>query len=196
MARTTTKPQTKATETEGDEDGEVTLSREEYGLFKELLAERQAVIEFSQELDEEDVTDGPEDEEDEDGEAGSDAVPEQVRLTMEAQSAQILELRNQATAREVDLAVEKLRNEGLAPAIVEAARPLLAMSDSTVELSNGDSVDVREQVEALLTTITELASGGEALVKYDVELGRTDEADPIEARRAKLLEAWDQAVGE
>lgn len=192
--RTTT---AKATEGEGDEDA-VTLSREEYDVFKELLAERQAVIEFSQELTEEDVAD-PEDEEDDEDEnegAGEGALPESVRLTMEAQSAEILELRNQAVSREVELAVTQLRQTGLAPAVIEAARPLLAMGDSAVELSNGDTIDVREQVQTLLTTITELAENGEALVKYDVELGRTDETDPIEARRAKLLDAWDQAVGE
>lgn len=182
---------------EGDEEG-VTLSRDEYTLFQEMAAERAIALEFTSDLQPEDVAD-PEDEEDEDEEDGSTAepgaLPESVRLTMEAQSNQILELTNQARQREVDHAVLELRREGLAPAIVEAARPLLGLDDHTVELANGEGLDVGQAVRGLLETITELARSNEALVTYDVELGRTDETDPIEARREALLADWERVVG-
>lgn len=187
---------TQTTTGSGGDTEEVTLSREEYDLFKEMAAERAAALEFAAELNPEDFED-----EDEGAEAGGEgegdepAVPEQVRLTMEAQSAQILELTNQARAAEVDRAVQDLQREGLAPAIVEAARPLLGLTDQTVELSNGEDLDIGEAVRGLLEAVTELARSGEAFVKYDIELGRTDETDPIAARRESLLEAWEKAVG-
>jgi hypothetical protein len=197
-------PQTKEQHnTDGDATEVVTLSREEYDVFREMAAERAAALEFAADLDPADFEDEEEDEDqpvDEEG-GGSEggdgsAIPESVRLTMEAQSNQILELTNQARAREVEAAVRELRREGLAPSIVEAARPLLGMVDQTIELSNGEDLNVGEAVGGLLQAVVDLARNGEALVRYDVELGRTDETDPIEARRAQLLDAWDQAVGE
>jgi hypothetical protein len=197
-------PQTKEQHnTDGDATEVVTLSREEYDVFREMAAERAAALEFAADLDPADFEDEEEDEDqpvDEEG-GGSEggdggAIPESVRLTMEAQSNQILELTNQARAREVEAAVRELRREGLAPSIVEAARPLLGMVDQTIELSNGEDLNVGEAVGNLLQAVVDLARNGEALVRYDVELGRTDETDPIEARRAQLLDAWDQAVGE
>lgn len=180
---------------EQDEDGEVTLSRAEYTAFQEMLAERAAVLEFSESLEDE--------EEDEDGDEGAEsegadeaAVPETVRLALEAQSAQILELTNTLRGKDVTRAVEDLQREGLAPAIIEAARPLLGLPESAIELSNGQSVDVAAAVRGLLNSLVELSRNGEAFVQYDVELGRTDETDPIEARRASLLDAWEKAVGE
>lgn len=184
--------------TGGDGTDSVTLSREEYDVFREMAAERAAALEFAADLDPADFEDGEDDEDEteadsgEGGEGGDPAIPESVRLTMEAQSNQILELTNQARAREVDLAVERLRQEGLAPAIVEAARPLLGLGEQAIELSNGETVEVGEAVGGLLEAITELARSGEALVRYDIELGRTDETDPAEARREALLKAWDE----
>lgn len=183
-----------------DSEGEVTLSREEYTAFQEMLQERKAALEFASSLgeDEEDELGGggpegaDEDEDEDDGDEPD--VPEQVRLTMEAQSQQILELTNQARQREVDAAVRELQREGLAPAIIEAARPLLGMADTAIELSNGEDVNVGEAVRGLLEAVVDLARNGEAFVQYDVELGRTDETDPIEARRNALLDAWEKAA--
>jgi hypothetical protein len=163
-----------------------------------MVAERKAALEFAAELDPEEFADDDEDEDSEGSEQEEEnrepVIPESVRLTMEAQSQQILELRNQATAAAVEAAVEKLRHEGLAPAIVEAARPLLGLSDQTIELSNGTEVDAGQAVQGLLDCLVELARNGEAFVKYDIELGRTDETDPIEAQRNKLLDAWEEAA--
>lgn len=182
----------------GTAEEEVTLSRAEYDAFQEILADRAAALEFAGELTEDDVTDA-EDEEDaedeDDGESDDGAIPEQVRLTMQAQSAQILELTNQARGREIDHAVSLLRKEGLAPAIIEAARPLLGMSDQTIELSNGEDVNVGEAVSGLLNALVELARNGEAVIPYEVELGRT-ESDPDAERRESLLKAWEEATGE
>lgn len=192
------KPQTKATDSgeQGDQD-EVTLSRAEYEAFRELLAEHKAALEFTADLNPADFED-EEDEEDQErqgsDDGGDEQVPESVRLTLEAQSAQILELTNSARAKEVERAVADLQREGLAPAIVEAARPLLGLPESTIELSNGDSVDVSGAVRGLLDTFVELARTGQAFVEYDVELGRTDETDPVEARRKALLQAWEDAA--
>lgn len=196
-------PKTKAAvtaATTGDDGEEVTLSREEYTAFQELLAERAAVLEFAGELTDEDVADEEDDEDaDEDDNSGDGTgevqLPEQVRLTMAAQSAQILELTNQARTREVDHAVSLLAKEGLAPAIIEAARPLLGLSDQTIELSNGEDLDVGSAVAGLLDTVVGLARSGDAFVQYDVELGRTD-GDPEEERRADMLKAWEAAAGE
>lgn len=181
----------------GTEEGEVTLSAEEYATFKEMLIERQTALEFAGELEEEDEFDEADVTDEADENAGEPAaVPEAVRLTLDAQSAQILELTNQARTREIDHAVQKLQGEGLAPAIIEAARPLLGLGETTVELSNGDDLDVGTAVTGLLETITELARNGEAFVQYDVELGRTDETDPVAVQREKLLDSWAAAVGE
>lgn len=188
-----TLPKAKTKPAAGEQDGEVTLSREEYTAFQELLAERAAVLEFAAEL-EGDENEEPETEEDEGTEPADEegALPESVRLTMEAQSAQILELTNQAQAREVEVRVTELAREGLAPAIIEAARPLLSLSDQTVELSNGDDLNVGEAVTGLLDSIVNLARDGQAFVQYDVELGRTD-GDPAEQKRQELLDAWEKA---
>lgn len=192
MARTTTtKPQN--ADTEGDEEGEVTLSREEYDAFKEMLAERAAVIEFAADLEDDDEEDESAEGEQtaNENEGDDDTVPEQVRLTMEAQSAQILELTNQARAREVEHAVADLQREGLAPAIVEAARPLLGLSEGTIELSNGEELDVSQAVQGLLDAVVGLARNGEAFVEYDIELGRTN-SDPEAERREAMLDAWEK----
>lgn len=198
-----TKPKTRAAQTTEGGDGEdevVTLSREEYTAFTEMLAERTAALEFAADLDPTDFEDGDEDEDagdeqerETEGDGPDDTVPEQVRLTMQAQSEQILELTNQAREREINHAVEQLQRDGLAPAIVEAARPLLGLGESAVELSNGDSLDVGQAVKGLLSSIVELARNGEAFVEYDVELGRT-EGDPETERREALLAAWEKAA--
>lgn len=201
MSRPTTKPQAQAASTgEQDEDETVTLSREEYTVFTEMVAERRAALEFASELNPNDFEDEEdEDEEDEQQAVGDDEeaqIPEAVRLTMEAQSAQLIELTNTIRGREVEQAIRDLQREGLAPAIVEAARPLLGLPEATIELSNGEDVDVPAAVRGLLDSIVELARHGETLVSYDVELGRTDETDPAEASRAAMLKAWENAVGE
>lgn len=190
---------TKAAAGDQGTDEPVTLSRAEYTAFTEMMAERKAALEFADELRPEDVEDG-DDEEDEDGEDGSaqtteaPAVPESVKLTLDAQSARILELTNAARAREVEHEVEKLGATGLAPAIIEAARPLLGLADATIELSNGDELDVPKTVNSLLQAIIGLASNGEALVNYDQEIGLTAAEDPAQARRNELLAAWEQAA--
>lgn len=181
----------------GTDEESVTLSRAEYTAFTEMMAERKAALEFADELKPEDVEDEDGDEEDEDGDtqtADVPAVPESVRLTLDAQSARILELTNTARAREVEHEVEKLGATGLAPAIIEAARPLLGLADATIELSNGDELDVPKTVKGLLQTIIGLANNGEALVNYDQEIGLTAAEDPAQAQRNELLAAWEQAA--
>lgn len=183
---------------QGTNDEPVTLSRAEYTAFTELLAERTAALEFADTLDPAEFEDGEEDEDTEDGTEGGDtqtetpAVPESVKLTLDAQSARILELTNQARAREVEHEVERLGETGLAPAIIEAARPLLGLADATIELSNGDELDVPKTVNSLLQTIVGLAQNGEALVNYDKEIGLTAAEDPQQARRNEMLAEWEK----
>lgn len=188
QTKTATKPVTKATT--DDNDGEVVLSREQHSALIEMLAERKAALEFADDLDPEEFEDGDEDEGDE-SEAEAPAVPESVKLALDAQSARILELSNQLAAKTVERDIEKLLGTGLAPAIVEAARPLLSLADATIELSNGQELDVPGAVRGLLDAITELASSGEALVNFDQEIGLTATEDPQQAKRNELLAAWD-----
>jgi hypothetical protein len=197
-----TKPATGTGQGDENKDGDVvTLSREEYTAFQELLTERKAVLEFTAGLTPEDVEDGDEDEEDGeegDGEGTGDGttappeVPDAVKLAFEAQSAQILELTNQLHATEVNNEVEKLLGEGLAPAIVEAARPLLGLADASIELSNGDKLDVPKQVHGLLRALIDLSNRGESIINYGGEIGLSATADPQEQQRSAQLKAWNE----
>lgn len=192
-------PKAVVTKTDDEDGGEVTLSREEYTALQELLKERQEVLEFTQNLDPadfEDEDDEEETEEEGDGtetEDGGSVRDAQLSATLDAQSAQILELTNQLREKDIQRELQQLADLGLAPAIIEASRPLLEAADSTVELSGGDTVDVGEATRNLLSTITQLAGNGEALVTLDNEIGLSNQTDPQRARDEALLNAWEES---
>jgi hypothetical protein len=177
-------------------DGEpITLSAEEYATFQEMAKQHAAVLEFTANLDPADVEDDPDDEEDaedtEDGEDKAPTVDPNVTLTLDAQSAQILELTNRLREKDIQRELDDLADTGLAPSIIEAARPLLSVGEGTIELSNGEDLDLGEATRSLLKTITELANNGEALVNFDAEVGLSAESDPQQAARTAMLDAWE-----
>lgn len=174
-------------DTKADETEVVTLSAEEYSLFQEMAAQHKAVLEFTNSLPDED----PEEEEEEDDDTAPRTDPV-VLATLEAQSTRILELSNSLREKDISVELSQLEATGLAPAIIEAAKPLLALETPEIELSNGDTLDVSGAVRNLLSTIRGMAENHEAYLEFDQEVGLSnDESDPVIAQRNQMLDAWD-----
>lgn len=104
---------------------------------------------------------------------------------------QVLELTNQLRAAEVEREIDSLRNTGLAPAIIEAARPGLELPQQAIELANGETVDPGQVVRDVLHQVVELSQSGHSMVDYDVESGVLVGSDSVQERRKAQLDAWE-----
>lgn len=137
-------------------------------------------------------------EDDDEDDVDPDAL-ELIRGETELANQRVLELTARLNNAEIANEVDRLRQSGLAPAIIEAARPLLQMQTGAVELSNatGTTVDPGAVVRAVLDTVVQLDRSGLAVV----DLGRVDgsyegaDVDPLAAEREAALSAWTEAYG-
>lgn len=108
---------------------------------------------------------------------------------------QVIELANRNSEQAIDFEVDQLAATGLAPSIVQAARPLLSLGAGVVELSNGTKVSPAGQTRTLLRTILELSNKGLALVDLDREVGALTGNDGAQAERNNLLAEMDAMYG-
>jgi hypothetical protein len=131
--------------------------------------------------------------------ARNDAAMGELRGEVELANSRVLEMSRQMAAQQLNAEVEKLAMEGLAPALIEAAKPLLAAQPGAVELSNGTSqIDLGKAVRDILKTVVDLDRQGVAVVQLNREDGfllTSDEADPIRQQRETKLSAWSEAYG-
>lgn len=144
----------------------------------------------------EDDEDDDDDEEGDDGVELSGRLGEAVELAnaqLESQGQRIIELTNALADTRVENEVAEFMRGGLAPAVLEAARPLLAIESGAVELSNGvgDSLDPGQVLRDVLTTVVELANSGHLLVDPDHEDGSLRGTDAQASTRQALLADWE-----
>ena len=143
--------------------------------------------------------------EDDEGGNGSDelqlANSDQYQLLLarqEASDRRILELTQQMRDRDLQHELQRLRERGLAPAILDAASPLLAVSAGSVELSSPDGrrVDPAQVVREVLQTVLDLSQQGLAVVDLDAEAGyAVADSDPAQTKRDQLLDLMDEQFG-
>lgn len=143
-------------------------------------------------------SDDPDDDSDESGTGGPD--PDQLELTrtqVELANQRITEMSRQLAAAEVATELDRLGQQGLAPAIIEAARPLLMMQQGVVELSNGvDQVDPGAVIRQVLDTVIQLSRSGLDTVNLNRETGFWGEdADSVQGEREVALAAWTAEYG-
>lgn len=114
--------------------------------------------------------------------------------TMESR---VIELTNQLAKQRLDTELAAFRREGLAPAVLEAAAPLLSIESGALELSNsgGQAVDPGEVVRGILSTVIELAASGHLIVGDGDETGTHHAEDPAASRRDALLADWSTEYG-
>lgn len=132
-------------------------------------------------------------------EAASDDALELVRQEVELAQAQNLELAQRLNDAEIAGELRTLAQSGLAPAIIEAARPLLSMQTGAVELSNasGQVVDPGAVVRNLLDTVIGLSRAGLDVISLDTETGSAQgvELTAADSERESVLAAWADQYG-
>lgn len=132
-------------------------------------------------------------------EAASDDALELVRQEVELAQAQNLELAQRLNDAEIAGELRTLAQSGLAPAILEAARPLLSMQTGAVELSNasGQVVDPGAVVRNLLDTVIQLSRAGLDVINLDAETGSAQgvELTAADSERESVLAAWADQYG-
>lgn len=177
------------------------LLEEEEGL-EALAAELEAAgvsLDGGDDEDEDEEADA----EDDHGEGGSGSaelsgyVTEAVELAnarIESQDQRIVELTNQLAEQRVAAEVDEYSRRGLSPAILELARPLLAVESGAVELSNGvgTSLDPGQLVRDLLDTVIELSGSGHLMLNpEEAERGSLHGSDADQETRKALLADWE-----
>lgn len=141
-----------------------------------------------------DDDDGDDDEGDTEDTDSGDREPAAAELSNAVDDVarnQVLELTNQLRASEVNREIDGLRRAGLAPAIINAARPGLEAPPAAIELSNGESTDHGQVLREVLHQVIELANSGHAAIDLDTEFGILTGPDPMDQRRKQALEAWE-----
>lgn len=180
------KEENMADKAEGDVETTISveLTPAEFDALKRQRAgEDAAVVEPS------DVEDGEEDDEVKLTAAQMAAI-ELTSATAEVTATQVLELTRQLRASEVEREIEKLRHAGLAPIIIEAARPVLELAPQAIELSNGNKVDPGVVLRDVLAKVLDLGSTGEAVIDLGVERGLLMETDSVQETRSAQVAAW------
>lgn len=169
-----------------------TTQLERLSALLERDAEEQELIDN---LDLTDLADGDEDELQDEEETEVEAElsngrgNELLLSTVSSLQEQVVMLTNQVHGKETEAELTALANTGLAPAIIEAARPLLSIGSGTIELANGDQVSPSEQVRTLLRTVLQLSHNGTDVVNLDTEVGQLTGDNAVdEARKAQLAE--------
>jgi len=191
-------------------DGKVTLelSADQAARLTQLLDEDEALEalaeqlgeDFLDDLDEEDETEDAEDDLDEDEDEEEDVAlsgrhAEALELAMaqqQAQSAQIIELTNRLNQTRTENEMAEFQRQGLAPAITELARPLLAFESGAIELSNGvagAAIDPGEVIREVLNAVIELSNSGHLMVDM-AETGSLEGNDTVNDERQALLADW------
>lgn len=188
----------------GQEGDKVTveLSQTEHERLLEMLSDYEKAAEFSGSLNDS----GGEGEEDPEPVPASKPAAKKAPATKTQQreatltrdsDPKVTELANQVTQLNRELneskitaELEQMQRYGIAPAIIEAARPLLEVQQP-VELNRGGQLDVTDQTRKLLSTVIKLARKGEAYVELDSEDGQYVGSDSVQARREELLKAWE-----
>lgn len=194
------------------------LSEEELTKLRGIIADDEALQALAQQLPEgffSDEGEGPDDDDDEDSEGteGADDLVtagtqtdlsgtggqalELAQQQISSQEARIVELTRAQTAANVEVEVERYRGRGLAPAVLEDAKALLAVPTGAVELSNGigDAVDPGEAVRKLLNTVIDLASSGHLLLDSDDEIGSLSGDKSRQTEREAMLADWSENYG-
>lgn len=205
MSGKTTAPPAPKAEGKEEDKGELTpvqLSKEDFASFQEMLEDQKKAKELALASPdgEEDEPEGDEPE----GDEGDDA-PAPYGLTAEAAVAielakaqsdtsakQVLELANQLRIAQVERELDEFRHQGLAPAVVDLARPVLEMASAEIELSNGNKVDPGEVMRKVLKEVVDLSSTGELVVDLAIENGvALAGSEPEQTARQAKLAAWD-----
>lgn len=141
--------------------------------------------------DAEDEADGGDDEGDEkDTKLTAEEVTalELAQVTAESAEARVFELSRQLQIANADREVEKLLARGLAPAVVDLARPVLELDPQVVELANGETVDPGEVLRSVLNEVIALGEQGYALVDLAREDGTLQGDEQDQALRKAQLE--------
>lgn len=150
-------------------------------------------------VEDEDDTEPPdEDDDDEDDKpvaltAAAARAVELANAAATTASAQVLELTRAHRMEKVEREIDKLRHRGLAPALVDLARPLLEMPSQAIELANGTDkvVDPGVVARALLDEFIELANSGHAVLDF-TQTGGLEGNDAVQTERALKVDALDE----
>jgi len=149
-------------------------------------------FEGDDEVDDGEETEGAEQDENLDDDGANDSV---ALAQLRDLQRQVIELNNRNADQAIAFEVEQLAATGLAPSVIEAARPLLALGSGVVELSNGGQISPAGQARTLLRTILELSNKGLALVDLDRETGALTGQDGAAADRKAMLAEMDEMYG-
>lgn len=124
------------------------------------------------------------------------AVLEFVRTQTELANTRVMELSAQLAQAQTAGEIDRLSQTGLAPAIIEAARPLLQLQPAAVELSNGtENVDPGAVIREVLDTVVALSRAGLDVINLGTESGSGIESDPKSTDRAAMLTQWSESYG-
>jgi hypothetical protein len=203
MATETQTEESTQTEEGGDDTIAVRLPADQLARLQRLIEDDAAVERVLAEAGEEDEGETEQETDQEAAELSGDqgATIELMRsqLTEDRQTIQGLafELNRAQVATELD----SLRRTGLAPAVIEAARPLLELprTSGTVELTRGDgsndTVDPTELIRTVLRRVVELGRRDQLIVDLDAEDGLADQGSSAAQLRADRLKAWTDRSG-
>lgn len=194
---------------EGKGSGTVTLelSPDRAARLTQLLDDDEALQALSEQLgdnlldeDEDESEEGNPEESDESDEGGDVQLSSQYGPALELATTQIssletrvVELSNALNQQRVDVEVGEYERQDLAPAVIEAARPLLAIATGAIELSNGvpgQAVDPGEVIREVLDTVIEL-SRSDQLFMTSEERGRLNGDTKTNSERDALLADWE-----
>lgn len=124
---------------------------------------------------------------------------ELVRAQAEMANERVQQMAIQLANAQVEGELERLGSTGLAPAIIEAARPLLLLQPAAVELSNGaEQIDPGAVIRSVLDTVVALSRAGVDMIDLGRETGSmlaTDTATSESQERTAYLAAWDEQYG-
>ncbi len=130
-------------------------------------------------------------------EEGSGDAIELMRGEIETERQARIELERELHAARAANEIEQLEATGLAPAIVEAARPLLEQPRGTgsIELSRDgrtERLDPTQVIRDVLRQVVELSRRGAGVIDLDHEVGMHVGGEAEQAERAARLKALDE----
>lgn len=177
------------------------MLEEDEGL--EALAEQLGDLldEDDDETDETENDDTADEDEDDESTDLSQATADAIELSNARTSSlesRVVELTNQLSEQRLATEMAHFQREGLAPAVLEAAAPLLAVEAGALELSNGvgPAVDPGEVIRSVLSTVLELSQSGHLIVDQFGETGTGESGDPAASKRQEFLNAWNAEFGD
>lgn len=123
---------------------------------------------------------------------------ELIRGEIEVERSARIELERELNASRAANEIVELGRTGLAPSIIEAARPLLEQPRGTgaIELARGDGgtdrIDPTAVIRNVLRQVVELSRRGEGVIALDQEAGMHVGGEAEQAERAAKLKALDE----